>query len=60
MGVKSPPAVSRPEPVRTAPMKNRMFRCDDATYEAARARAREDGLELAEVIRHYLREYAGA
>lgn len=39
------------------PMKNRVVRCDDATWDSAKDRAKADGLDLSEVIRHYLREY---
>lgn len=57
----APPAPVVPaEPIdETAPMKNRGVRIDEATWRRAGDRARREGLTVADVIRHYLREYAG-
>ena len=39
------------------PMKNRMIRCDDATWDAAKARAEADDLVLSEEIRKFLERF---
>ena len=42
-------------------VRSRVIRVDDPTWDAAVARAAADGISLAAVVRHYLREYgAGA
>lgn len=51
------PAVRPPTTAKIA-MKNRVVRVDDPTWEGAAARAEAEGINLSEVIRHYLREYA--
>jgi antitoxin component of RelBE/YafQ-DinJ toxin-antitoxin module len=52
------PKIDPPAPATEEPMKMRNLRVDDATWDAASARAKADGIALSEVIRHYLREYA--
>lgn len=44
-------------PAPTPPMKNRVIRSDDDTWDDAMAQARADGIELAGVVRHYLSVY---
>ena len=51
------PKVAPPKK-QTTPMRMRALRCDDQTWDAAKARAEHDGIDLSEVVRHYLREYA--
>lgn len=57
MKTRTPPPAPRPVAAKPA-MKNRIYRCDDPTYNEAAARAEAEGINLSEVIRHYLREYA--
>lgn len=55
-----PKTIAPPEPRPTAKrdtMKNRVVRVDDDTWDAAVARAKREGLPIADVVRHYLREY---
>lgn len=57
----APPAPRSPIGERVADehrMKNRVVRVDDVTWNAAKERAARDNLPMADVIRHYLREYA--
>ena len=51
------PKIRRPKAL-DEPMKNRTVKVDDPTWDAASARAAREGLPIAEVVRHYLREYA--
>lgn len=55
--LKSAPPIPPPPVTLVAPMRPRNFRCDDETWEAAKARATADGTDVSDVIRYYLREY---
>ena len=60
----SPKTITAPAPRPSSDsdtMKNRVVRVDEETWSAAVKRAKRDGLPIAEVVRHYLKEYgAGA
>lgn len=51
------PRIGRPPKPADEVKRTRTFRIDDATWEAAAARAKADGLDMGQVLRHYLTEY---
>lgn len=51
------PKITPPRSARV-PMRNRTVKVDDETWQDAHAKASADGINLSDVVRHYLREYA--
>lgn len=56
---KTPAPVKPPTKPVVEPMRMHSFYCDDPTWDNAMAKAKADGFDLSEVLRHYLREYGG-
>jgi hypothetical protein len=51
------PRIGRPPKPADEVKRSRTFRISDPEWEAAVARAKADGLDIGQVIRHYLRAY---